>query len=69
MGRSDWEYVFNTFSFGYAIGYHFIATGMYDIDILVNDLLIKKIISFTNSREWGDEWKLFRYRSGSFGQR
>ena len=24
MGRSDWEYVFNTFSFGYSIGYHFI---------------------------------------------
>lgn len=24
MGRSDWEYVFNTFAFGYAIGYHFI---------------------------------------------
>ena len=21
--RSDWEYVFNTFAFGYAIGYHF----------------------------------------------
>ena len=29
FGRSDWEYVFNTFAFGYAIGYHFIerATG------------------------------------------
>eukprot|EP00050_Salpingoeca_kvevrii_P014099 m.32639 g.32639 ORF g.32639 m.32639 type:complete len:290 (-) comp5558_c0_seq2:2695-3564(-) len=26
FGRSDWEYVFNTFSFGYAIGYHFIET-------------------------------------------
>ncbi len=26
FGRSDWEYVFNTFSFGYAIGYHFIKT-------------------------------------------
>jgi len=26
LGRSDWEYVLNTFSFGYAIGYHFIAT-------------------------------------------
>ena len=26
MGRSDWEYVFNTFAFGYAIGYHFINT-------------------------------------------
>ena len=25
IGRSDWEYVFNTFAFGYAIGYHFIA--------------------------------------------
>ena len=24
MGRSDWEYVLNTFAFGYAIGYHFI---------------------------------------------
>jgi hypothetical protein len=24
FGRSDWEYVFNTFAFGYAIGYHFI---------------------------------------------
>lgn len=24
MGRSDWEYVFNTFAFAYAIGYHFI---------------------------------------------
>eukprot|EP01047_Picozoa_sp_COSAG01_P061253 COSAG01_NODE_7624_length_3123_cov_2.814815_2_plen_379_part_00 len=29
FGRSDWEYVFNTFAFAYAIGYHFIerATG------------------------------------------
>jgi hypothetical protein len=26
LGRSDWEYVLNTFSFGYAIGYHFINT-------------------------------------------
>ena len=26
MGRSDWEYVLNTFAFGYAIGYHFIET-------------------------------------------
>ncbi|EDQ90902.1 uncharacterized protein MONBRDRAFT_24025 [Monosiga brevicollis MX1] len=26
MGRSDWEYVFNTFSFAYAIGYHFVET-------------------------------------------
>lgn len=26
MGRSDWEYVFNTFAFGYAVGYHFIET-------------------------------------------
>ena len=26
LGRSDWEYVFNTFAFGYAIGYHFIET-------------------------------------------
>eukprot|EP00485_Elphidium_margaritaceum_P011224 CAMPEP_0202703668 /NCGR_PEP_ID=MMETSP1385-20130828/16485_1 /ASSEMBLY_ACC=CAM_ASM_000861 /TAXON_ID=933848 /ORGANISM="Elphidium margaritaceum" /LENGTH=428 /DNA_ID=CAMNT_0049361559 /DNA_START=19 /DNA_END=1302 /DNA_ORIENTATION=- len=26
FGRSDWEYVLNTFSFGYAIGYHFIET-------------------------------------------
>lgn len=26
LGRSDWEYVFNTFAFGYAIGYHFIDT-------------------------------------------
>lgn len=24
FGRSDWEYVLNTFAFGYAIGYHFI---------------------------------------------
>eukprot|EP00759_Apiculatamorpha_spiralis_P053476 PhF_6_TR6212/c0_g1_i1/m.9357 len=26
FARSDWEYVFNTFAFGYAIGYHFIQT-------------------------------------------
>jgi len=26
MARSDWEYVFNTFAFGYNIGYHFIET-------------------------------------------
>ena len=26
LGRSDCEYVFNTFAFGYAIGYHFIET-------------------------------------------
>jgi len=24
LGRSDWEYVFNTFAFGYAVGYHFV---------------------------------------------
>eukprot|EP01051_Picozoa_sp_SAG22_P007964 SAG22_NODE_582_length_8879_cov_2.731663_2_plen_241_part_00 len=27
FGRSDWEYVFNTFAFAYAIGYHFIERG------------------------------------------
>lgn len=26
LGRSDWEYVFNTFAFAYAYGYHFIET-------------------------------------------
>eukprot|EP00052_Salpingoeca_macrocollata_P018050 m.147901 g.147901 ORF g.147901 m.147901 type:complete len:467 (-) comp20583_c0_seq5:166-1566(-) len=26
FGRSDWEYVFNTFAFGYAVGYHFVQT-------------------------------------------
>jgi hypothetical protein len=26
FGRSDWQYVFNTFCFGYGIGYKFIAT-------------------------------------------
>ncbi len=26
FGRSDWQYVFNTFSFTYSIGYHFIET-------------------------------------------
>ncbi|MCX8107454.1 MAG: glycoside hydrolase family 55 protein [Verrucomicrobiae bacterium] len=26
FGRSDWQYVFNTFCFGYSIGYHFIRT-------------------------------------------
>jgi len=26
FGRTDWEYVFNTFSFGYGIGYRFIQT-------------------------------------------
>jgi len=26
IARSDWEYVFNTFAFGYAIGYHFIQS-------------------------------------------
>lgn len=26
IGRSDWEYIFNTFSFGAHIGYHFIET-------------------------------------------
>lgn len=26
FGRSDWEYVLNTFCFGYNLGYHFIAT-------------------------------------------
>ena len=26
FGRSDWEYVFNTFCFGYAVGYHFLKT-------------------------------------------
>jgi len=26
FGRSDWEYVLNTFAFGYAVGYHFIET-------------------------------------------
>jgi hypothetical protein len=26
FGRTDWEYVYNTFSWGYKIGYHFIQT-------------------------------------------
>ena len=26
FGRTDWEYVFNTFSWGYNVGYHFIRT-------------------------------------------
>lgn len=26
FGRSDWEYVFNCFCFGYSVGYHFIET-------------------------------------------
>eukprot|EP00055_Hartaetosiga_balthica_P006637 m.21294 g.21294 ORF g.21294 m.21294 type:complete len:478 (-) comp5337_c0_seq1:33-1466(-) len=26
LGRSDWEYMFNTFAFAYAIGYHFVET-------------------------------------------
>jgi hypothetical protein len=26
FGRSDWEYVFNTFCFGYRIGYHFVES-------------------------------------------
>jgi len=26
VARSDWEYFFNTFAFGYAIGYHFISS-------------------------------------------
>jgi len=27
FGRSDWQYVFNTFCFGYKVGYKFIKTG------------------------------------------
>ena len=26
MGRSDWQYMFNTFCFGYNIGYKFVKT-------------------------------------------
>ncbi len=26
FGRTDWQYVFNTFCFGYSVGYHFIKT-------------------------------------------
>mmetsp|Transcript_19379 Transcript_19379/g.74422 ORF Transcript_19379/g.74422 Transcript_19379/m.74422 type:complete len:458 (-) Transcript_19379:727-2100(-) len=26
VGRSDWQYFFNTFAYGYAVGYHFIET-------------------------------------------
>ena len=26
FARTDWEYVFNTFSYGYALGYHFIQS-------------------------------------------
>ena len=26
FARTDWEYVLNTFAFGYAIGYHFISS-------------------------------------------
>ena len=32
IGRSDWEYVFNTFAFGYAVGYHFIHTSTGDMN-------------------------------------
>jgi hypothetical protein len=27
LGRTDWQYVFNTFCFGYRVGYRFIETG------------------------------------------
>jgi hypothetical protein len=26
VARSDWEYFYNTFAFGYSIGYHFIQS-------------------------------------------
>jgi hypothetical protein len=26
VARSDWEYFYNTFAFGYSIGYHFIES-------------------------------------------
>ena len=32
IGRSDWEYVFNTFAFGYAVGYNFVHTSTGDMN-------------------------------------
>lgn len=57
MGRSDWEYVFNTFAFGYAIGYHFIerATGSMNGNFLGigQDLATNASIQVDQSQPFG----------------
>jgi len=57
MGRSDWEYVFNTFAFAYAIGYHFIerATGSMNGNFLGigQDLATNASIKVEQSQPFG----------------
>ena len=57
LGRSDWEYVFNTFAFGYAIGYHFIerATGSMNGNFLGigQDLAVNASVQVDQSQPYG----------------
>lgn len=57
MGRSDWEYVFNTFAFAYSIGYHFIerATGSMNGNFLGigQDLATNASVQVDQSQPYG----------------
>ena len=57
MGRSDWEYVFNTFAFAYSIGYHFIerATGSMNGNFLGigQDLATNASVQIDQSQPFG----------------
>ena len=57
MGRSDWEYVLNTFAFAYSIGYHFIerATGSMNGNFLGigQDLATNASIQVDQSQPFG----------------
>ena len=57
LARSDWEYVLNTFSFGYAVGYHFIqsATGSCNGNFLGigADMSVNASVQVDSADAWG----------------
>jgi hypothetical protein len=59
MQGSDWEYVFNTFAFGYAIGYHFTNStyGSCNGTFLSPVLIFHFVPSLTRRRQLPGNWR------------
>ena len=57
VARSDWEYFFNTFSFGYALGYHFVESkaGSCNGNFLGigADMAVNASVQVDSADEWG----------------
>lgn len=57
FARSDWEYVFNTFAFGYSVGYHFIKTSSGSMNGnflgIGADLMTKAAVLIDDSQPYG----------------